>query len=305
MNEGLVVEVAELLTLQRFVKRAFINPEGHGAHSRVDHRSRLRGRGMEFADLRPYQAGDDIRHMDWRVTARTGRPHCKVYQEERERPVVFVVDFSPSMYFGTRIAFKSVVAARLAALLAWTVDKQGDRVGALLYSADTHKELTPKLRDAGVLPFLAALSEFSKLDGRGTNGKPPIVLSEELFRLRRVIKPGSIVILISDFNQLDDECSQQLMRLRVHNDIIAYPISDALELAPPKPNRYAITNGFDSMVLDTSRSAVRQSYQAFCDKRREHFQTLFKRFNIPHKEVTAADPLLPVIKETFLRRNGA
>src|SRR5262245_26271451 len=147
MNEGLFVEIEELIALQRLVKRAFLYPEGRGFRVQDNHQSPVRGRGMDFSEVRGYQPQDDIRRMDWRVTARTGRPHIKVYQEERERPVVFLVDFSASMYFGTRIAFKSVVAARLAALLAWTVNQQGDRVGGLLYSANLHKELPPKGRE--------------------------------------------------------------------------------------------------------------------------------------------------------------
>ena len=115
--------------------------------------SPYRGRGMEFEEVRAYQPGDDIRNMDWRVTARTGRPHTKLFREERERPVLFLVDLGPSMAFGTRVAFKSVVAARAAALLAWAARDNGDRIGGIVFAGKRHRELRPAARERGMLPF--------------------------------------------------------------------------------------------------------------------------------------------------------
>ena len=113
MVDGVVAKLDELIGLRRYAQSVQYQPEGRALRS-GNHISKLRGRGMDFSEVRNYQAGDEIRHMEWRVTARTGRPHVKIYQEERERPVVILADFNPSMIFGTRIAFKSVVAARLA-----------------------------------------------------------------------------------------------------------------------------------------------------------------------------------------------
>lgn len=132
MANGVIAELNELIDLRRYVQSIYYRPQGKAIRS-GSHLSKLRGRGMDFAEVRNYQAGDEIRHMEWRVTARTGRPHVKIYQEERERPVVILTDFNPSMIFGTRIAFKSVIAARLTALLAWTVIKEGDRVGGVFF----------------------------------------------------------------------------------------------------------------------------------------------------------------------------
>ncbi len=136
MTDGVSVELNELIALQRYARRVNYKPL-YSAVQAGNHLSKLRGRGMDFAEVRNYQAGDEIRHMEWRVTARTGRPHVKIYQEERERPVVILTDFNPSMYFGTRIAFKSVVAARMAAMIIWTAVKQGDRVGGLFFFSRT------------------------------------------------------------------------------------------------------------------------------------------------------------------------
>lgn len=302
MTEGVVAELNELIALKRFVRRVKYKPE-----SRVqrigNHLSRLRGRGMEFSEVRNYQAGDEIRHMEWRVTARTGRPHIKVFQEERERAVVIFGDFNPSMHFGTRLAFKSVIAARLAALIAWTAVKQGDRVGALLYSADTHSECNPRSRETAVLPLLASLSEYTKRHSQQENAASPIVMSDELLRLRRVARPGSIIVLISDFYQMDQECIKHLTRLCAHNDVIAYHVCDALELAPPKPAIYAITNGKQEILLDTGNSQVWSDYQIWCEQQRANLQAQFKRLHIQYTQISAEDDLARVVWQTFPRRH--
>lgn len=301
MTEGVVAELNELIALKRFVKRVQYKPD-----SRVqrvgNHLSRLRGRGMEFSEVRNYQAGDEIRHMEWRVTARTGRPHIKVFEEERERAVVIFGDFSPSMHFGTRLAFKSVVAARLAALIAWTAVKQGDRVGGLLYSSDTHSEFTPRSRETGILPMLASLCDYTKQPGPQGNVAPSIVMSDELLRLRRVVKPGSILVLISDFYQMNLECIKHLTRICAHNDVLAYHISDALELAPPKPAIYAITDGQQEILLDTGNSRVWSDYQTWCEQQRADLQTQFKRLHIQYTQVSAGEDLARVVWQTFPRR---
>lgn len=304
MTEGVVAELMDLIALQKLAQRRFYRTEGCAA--RVgNHLSKFRGRGMDFSEARNYQAGDEIRHMEWRVTARTGRPHVKVFQEERERPVVILTDFNPSMYFGTRIAFKSVIAARLAALLAWTAAKQGDRVGGLVFSAVAHNEFTPRSRQAGVLPFLAALSHYThELNPKSTKMPDARSLSHALLRLRRVAKPGSIIVLISDFYNMDTDSEQHLSRLSRHNDILAYHICDPMELAPPKPALYAITDGKQEILLDTTLDAVRFSYQFFCEQRIATLKTQFQRLQIQYMQITAEADLAQIVRETFPRKHG-
>jgi uncharacterized protein (DUF58 family) len=303
MNDGLVAELTELLALKRFARKMSYSCVGKSALS-GNHLAPRRGRGMEFSEVRHYQAGDEIRHMEWRVTARTGRPHIKVYQEERERPVVLLTDFSPSMYFGTKKAFKSVIAARLSALLAWTAIKQGDKVGALFFSAATHNEFIPRARDAGVLPLMASLSNYTKAHVQN-HTKSAVSLSEELLRLRRVTKPGTMLVLISDFYNLDADCEQHLSRLRSQNDIIAYHICDALELSPPQSAVYAMTNGQHAFLLDTSDKAVWNSYQSWWEQQHLTRQLLFKRLQIPYHQVTSENDLSQLVQRTFLRRSHA
>ena len=304
MTDGIVAELTDLIALQRSAQTVRYHPEGYAVRA-GNHRSKVRGRGMDFSEARNYQAGDEIRHMEWRVTARTGRPHVKVYQEERERPVVILTDFNPSMYFGTRIAFKSVVAARLSAVLAWTAAKQGDRVGGLLFSALSHNECVPRSRQAGVLPFLAALSSYTyQYETQSMQRAVARSLSHALLRLRRVAKPGSILVLVSDFYNLGADSAQYLSRLCSHNDVLAYHICDPLELAPPKPQQYAITDGRQSLLLDTSLDAVRFEYQFHCEQRITELRAQFKRLGIQYIQVTAETNLPTIVRQTFPRRSN-
>lgn len=300
MTDGLIAELKELIALRRYALKVSYKPEGIAKRS-GNHLSRLRGRGMEFAEVRNYQAGDEIRHMEWRVTARTGRPHVKLYQQEKERPVVIVVDFNPSMYFGTRKAFKSVVAARLAALIAWTTIKQGDRVGGVLYSGLRHDEFTPRGRETAVLPFLAALSQYSQALDTNTKGEAR-PLSDALIRLQRVLRPGSLIVLLSDFYQLDTDCEKHLSRLSANNDILAYHLCDPLELAPPIPQLYPISNGREETMLDTRNEEVKAAYQLYCEQRLTHLQMLCKRQKIQYNQVTAETDLVSLLRQTFPRR---
>lgn len=300
MADGVVAEVNELIDLRRYAQSVQYYPEGKALRSGL-HLSKIRGRGMDFSEVRNYQAGDEVRHMEWRVTARTGRPHVKIYQEERERPTVLLVDFNPSMIFGTRIAFKSVVAARLAAMLAWTVIKQGDRVGGFFFSATEHSEFTPRARDSGVLPLLGSLSQYTEQANKKRDSKPR-ALSDALVRLRRVIRPGSILVLISDFYAMDAESEKHLTRLRANNDILAYHICDRIELVVPKPQQYAMTNGQEELILDTNQASISRAYELYCNQRIQGLSEQFKRLQIQYVQTTAETDISRLVRQTFPRR---
>lgn len=298
MTYGVVAELSELIDLQRYVGKVAHRPESR-VLGRGQHLSTLRGRGMDFAEARNYQAGDEIRHMEWRVTARTGRPHVKIYEEERERPVVILVDFSPSSFFGTRLAFKSVVAARLSALLAWTVVKQGDRVGSVLFSEHEHSEFMPSRRLSHVLPLLAALSRYTMSSEKSLPSGQGRPLSYALKRVRRVARPGTILVIVSDFYSFDQESQQHLSRICAHNDVIAYHISDPLELAPPKPELYAISDGHQELLLDMTIESVRRAYQTYFSNRCSTLLQDLQRLQIQYVNITAETDLPLIVRKTF------
>ena len=227
------------------------------------HRSRMRGRGMDYRESRHYQAGDDIRNMDWRVTARAGDPHVKVFDEERERPVVVLGDFGASMFFGSRGAFKSVVAARLAALIGWIAIRHGDRIGALLFNGE-HQELSPTGGRRGQMRLIRALVKAGDPRDGLAGSMRPGALSQALGRLRRVARPGSLVCILSDFYSIDADTGRHLAQLGRHNDLIGFQILDPLEQTPPPAGRYGISDGRRRGLIDTGSGRDRRRWS-------EHF----------------------------------
>jgi uncharacterized protein (DUF58 family) len=256
------VSVEDLIGLRRRVEGLRLK-QGQSSRSAItgSHRSRFRGRGMDYQESRHYQAGDDIRNMDWRITARAGRPHVKVYEEERERPVVTLLDLGPSMFFGTRGAFKSVVAARIAALVGWAAIANHDRIGALLFNGE-HHELQPAGGRRSVLRLIRALARSGDPEAGIGHEPEPGALSKALGRLRRVARPGSLVFIISDFYSMDGETVRHLGKLRRHSDIVACRVADPLELALPPAGRYGISDGERRGVLDTRSRRGRRGYES-------------------------------------------
>lgn len=303
MIDGVVATLPELIALRCLAKPTRLSVSNRSTITGL-HRSRARGRGMDFTDVRNYQAGDEIRHMEWRITARTGRPHIKLYEEERERPVVILVDFNPSMYFGTRVAFKSLNAAKLASLIAWTANSTGDRVGGLTFSSNMHHEFMPKSRDAGVLPFLASLAQYTTYYAEQNHKDKPQALYDALLRLKRVTKPGSLLVLISDFYTMNEAAEQHLSRLRSHNDILAYHMCDPLELASPKPGFYPMTNGVKTLCLNTTDTPVTRAYTKICDERIETLKNQFKRLSTQYIQVSTEQDLPLLVQQTFPRRTN-
>jgi uncharacterized protein (DUF58 family) len=232
------------------------------------HRTKFRGRGIECDEVRAYQAGDDSRNIDWRVTARTGTPHTKLFREERERPVFLLVDQSLSMFFGSRRCFKSVVAANAAALLAWAALQNNDRVGGLVFGDTGHSEIRPKRSVRNVLRLLHRIYAFNRQLRQGQPGDGGGV-SRALEELRRIVRPGSNIFIISDFRRLREDGEKHLYQLSRHNDICALLVWDPLEETLPLPGLYTVTDGERRAVIHTGDRAMRLHYeQNFQEKTR-------------------------------------
>ncbi len=217
--------------------------------------SRFKGRGMEFDESRLYQAGDDIRSIDWKVTARTGKTHTKIFREERERPIFISVDHRPSMFFATRGVFKSVQAAKIAALLAWKAQLQGDRLGGQLLTESYCQELKPQNGKHAVLRFFNALVKHNKKSDK------QYTLNDAIARLVQHARPGSLVYIISDFRGFNDKTENHLAKLSRHCEVVLIQIYDPLESQLPKKGRYRFTNGQSDTVIDSADSARIQQYQ--------------------------------------------
>ena len=223
--------------------------------------SKFRGRGIDFAEVRAYQPGDDIRTIDWRVTARTQIPHTKLFQEEKERPVLILVDQSQSMFFGSQIVFKSVVAAEAAAVIGWTALDRGDRVGGIVFSETLHREVRPRRNKHSVLRLLNDVNDFNQRLGKAFEGNRENYLTEALRNVRRVAKHGSAIFIISDFANFDEEAQLHLGQLSRHNDIVGIHISDQLERELPDPDFYTITDGQSRARINTANKNNRAAYQ--------------------------------------------
>ena len=162
-QEGISASLEELIQYHLAAKKRPLHQKQKAASPLAgQYTSTLYGRGLDFAETTAYTPGDDIRTMDWRVLARTGKPHTKRFHEEKERAVYFLVDYNESMFFGTRVTFKSVIAARATALLAWAACHQHDKVGGIIFSGDQQVELRPKIGKRGVLPLLKQLANIEK-----------------------------------------------------------------------------------------------------------------------------------------------
>jgi len=200
-----------------------------------------RGQGMEYAESRPWVAGDDVRNMDWRVTARTGRPHTKLFEDERDQPWIVVVDLRSAMAFGSRTRFKSVQAARVAALLSWAGTSLGNRVGGAVLT-DTGLRVLPASRGrSSVMRFFKAMSSVVIPEDRRAVVDPP---NFGVFdRLYASAPETSVVFIISDFSGFSNESFREIARIGATRSLVAIRIADALETLELPKGRYPVTDG--------------------------------------------------------------
>ncbi len=273
---GTTVQLDELIHDRHSIRALSVGAK-RGVHSLLagGERSPFKGRGIDFEEVRRYQAGDDVRHMDWRVTARTGAPHLKIFREERERPVFLVVDYTSSMLFGTKVAFKSVVAAKAASLLAWASHHRGDRIGAVVFSDRGHGERRPRGGKSGVLQVLDLLTRHHqevRHTQRHKNGERS-VFESALARVTRTARPGSLIFVLSDFRNMNTQTVSYFIRLSGHHDVVCVLIYDQLEVEPPVPGVYRVTNGTDFGVLDTRSSHLVKEYRRQFHNRHQSVET--------------------------------
>ena len=244
--------------------------------------SSFKGRGMEFDESRIYQAGDDIRNMDWRVTARTGSAHTKVFREERERPVLLWLDLSTSMMFATRNKFKSVIAAEIASIIAWSATKNNDRLGGLIFSSDEHIELKPRRGKTAVLDFIGRCTKHKAWPAGHKLVQTERNMLAAVSRLRKVTHPGSLIFMISDFRDIDEKAYSHIANIARHNDIILIKIADPIEAELPPSGDYKLTDGIKEMQVHTANKKTRNEYhqrytdsndqlKKFCRQHRIHF----------------------------------
>lgn len=272
----------------------------------------FRGRGIDFDQHRIYQPGDDIRAIDWRVTARTGKPHTKIFREEQERPVLIVVDYTSSMWFGTQRAFKAVTAAEAAAVLAWSAFNNHDRVGGQIFTEQADVECRPTSGRGGVLKFLHQLATpqlptmataesdttVQTTDKTGSNASRAEPLADSLANLRRVVRPGTLIFLLSDCYHLSDAAIEQAALLSAHSELFALHIVDPIESTVPPRGIYPISDGerirMAALISKKQRLKYLEPYQQRCAKLAQ-----LREHRIQIRELSTARPVSETLQEVL------
>ncbi|WP_415899711.1 DUF58 domain-containing protein [Neptuniibacter sp. QD48_11] len=264
-----LISVDELISL-RFWPPARQNSCERMAIREGHHLSHIRGRGMEYDDVREYQPGDDIRHLDWRLMARTGEAHTKLYREERERPVFLLCDLRHSMQFATRGHFKSVLAAYASAKALWTTLANGDRVGGMLLSEQQEQLFKPSNSRQQLMQMITALSQGVEPTEQTTERS----LAQSLARLESILSSGSILYIFSDFHDVDEETELHLMRLAQRCELKLVLISDPLEQQLPSSGKSYRFSGLGRELLVSANQAQQLKYRGQFQQRLQLLQNL-------------------------------
>jgi len=302
--QGAYCGIDELLSLRFAAKDLLLSPKQLSRSLLSGSvRTRFRGRGMEFEEVRHYQPGDDIRSIDWRVTARTQVTHTKLFREERERPVILMVDQRASMFFGSRNCFKSVTAAYSSALLAWAALQQNDRIGALIFSDTQERDIRPKRSRHTLFSIFQALQTFNQALNSPTASSDAVSLAVRLRDLRRIAKPGCALMIISDFHDFDSDCEEQLHQLARHTDITLCHVSDPLERSLPSSGRLNISDGQQRQLLDTDNNDTRNAFAQRYTQHQQHLQQVATRLAMGLIELSTEQAPQTQLQTVFGKRS--
>jgi uncharacterized protein (DUF58 family) len=277
---GIRISLADLIEMRHRVREVqlFSTPSQRSPLIGLHH-SKLRGRGVDFDQVRVYQAGDDVRTIDWRVTARTQEPHTKLFHEERERPIFIMVEQSRRLFFGSGLMFKSVLAAQAAALVGWAALGHNDRVGGLVFGDNEHYEIKPRRSKQSLLQLLNRLVRVNQsLHTEAAADRDTFGVA--LRRAREVMRPGSLAIILCDERALSDSAEQQLTLLSRHCDLLLLPLSDPLDHALPAAGLLRFADRGADLELDTLNADLRQSYRAQGEARQARWELLAQKLRV-------------------------
>ncbi|EIM25376.1 DUF58 domain-containing protein [Microvirga lotononidis] len=298
------VTVDELLRL-RHKARGFSFLPRQPVHSILTgpHASRLRGRGLNFEELRPYYPGDDTRTIDWNATARLREPFIRVYTEERDRAVMLLVDQRLSMFFGSHRATKSVAAAEVAAASAWRVTSLGDRIGAVVFSDDGAVTVKPQARDAGATAVINAVAELNRaLPGRIAGHATPGALNDALRRAAPFLKHDGLLCLITDAAGADQETVERVTALTAHNDVLSVFVYDPLEADLPPIGPVVVAEANRQMEIDLSSTDLRTRFAQDFARRRRQIERFSRKRSIPVLPIRADFDPIDQLRDLLGRR---
>ncbi len=265
-------------------------------------RSRLRGRGLDFDELRHYRPGDDIRTMDWRVTNRTGKPHVRVYTEERDRPVFVVTDQRLPMFFGSQKKMKSVIASEVAALTAWRILDVGDRVGCILFNDDDIVEIKPSRNPRQLMAWLGQLVAMNNdLTAASDHTSNPAALATALAQLERSVGHDYLIVLVSDFFGWDEQALSTIRRISEHNDIVCAMIYDPLERNISNAEKLVVSDGRYQLEVDPERHGLGEKFEARFDSSFARVRADLTRHGIP---ILPVETVTPVVEQLRRKLGG-
>ena len=260
------------------------------------HASRLRGRGLNFEELRGYLQGDDVRSIDWKVTARAGEPHVRVYTEERDRPALIILDQRMSMFFGSRLNMKSVTAAETAALAAFRILDQGDRVGGIVFSDELLAEIRPLRSRRTLDAFIAAIADANALLRADAPVVEPMAINRPLEAAFRIARRDHLVLVISDFDSIDARTETLLGGIARHNDLVLVNVSDPLAYDIKDDLQLVVSDGRLQAEIDTRSGKVRQSLTEFISERFAEILAWERKLGVPVLPLSCGEATVPQIR---------
>lgn len=293
-DSGVYVDLEHLISLEQKGRKVSLLPR-QPVHSLLSGRyaSRMRGRGLNFEEIRDYRTGDDVRSIDWKVTARLQSPHVRVFNEERDRQGLLVVDQRLSMFFGSRRAMKSVTAAETAAILAWRILNVGDRVGGIVFNDREFAEVRPQRSRRIVLEFLNNIVTQNRALGIGRGvRRDPAMLNRALDRVRRLSAHDATVVILSDFDGADEVTRQAVAAIAAHNTVVAVLVHDPLQSELPETGRMTVTDGELQIALDITHGNTRQNILEMTQARLRAVLGWTHEFGVPVLPLsTAVEPV--------------
>ena len=307
LDPRVYADLDELVRLQfeaqgfSFLPRQPLHSVLHGRHA-----SRLRGRGLNFEELRGYLPGDDIRNVDWRATARAGEPQVRVYTEERDRPVWLLVNQRQGMFFGSSANMKSVTAAEATALAAWRVLGAGDRVGAMVFDDSEIVTIRPQRSRNQVMRVLGAVVQKNhRLNANNPEPADPTIINEALRQLLPLARHDSLVCIIGDGSGVDEQTTRLITQLNAHNDCMFILVYDPVEAELPRAGRLTAGDGKRQLVFNSSSRRLRDDFRADFDARLEALENLSRRHAIPLLPISTAEPVIGQVRRLLGHRVAA
>ncbi len=299
MSPHITITLDELILLQADARGFSFLPR-QPVHSLLSgrHASRLRGRGLAFEELRHYAQGDDVRTIDWKATARLRSAHVRVYNEERERPVLLVVDQRSPMFFGSRRTMKSVAAAEVSALAAWRTLHAGDSVGGIIFNDEEIVDLRPQRSQTAVLRLLHEVARLNRALAQSPSPSNDVTINAVLEAAVRRATHDHLVVIISDLDGANEDTQRLATRLAAHNDVLMVAVYDPLGASLQNhPGMVASTPG--GPVLLPADSAFPPAFQqAFAD-RLDQWREIFRALRVPVIPISTATPPAEQLRELF------